>query len=99
MPKKKPTESSGTTDQQATGHLIEVLQSLTQKVEALTQQVGTLTDHAHVLTEAIDDVRMELEHVTRNLGRPAWVPTSASAGAPQTPKAETFSESNTCLKP
>ena len=67
MAKTKSTETLAPSEPEATVRLIDVLQSLAKEVEALTHQVGTLTDQAHVLTEAIDDVRMELEYAIRNL--------------------------------
>src|SRR5439155_3809808 len=70
MAKKTPAEALRPSDQDATGRLIDVLQSLVPQVEALTQQVGLLTERAQVLTEAIDDVRSEMEWAIRNLHYP-----------------------------
>jgi hypothetical protein len=77
MAKKKHVESTLSTEQQATGQLIAVLESLTEEIETLTKQAGMLSNHIHVLTEAIDDVRAELAWATRNLNRPAWTPVPA----------------------
>lgn len=68
--------------QQPDENLMAVLLRLMMEVEGLAQQVRTLTDSAQVLTAAIDDVRQEIEWATRNLGRPAWVPTSAETHIP-----------------
>lgn len=61
MARKKTPEVPVPAEQDETSNLLQVLRRLTTQVEGLVQQVGALTDRAAVLTEAIDDVRMEIE--------------------------------------
>lgn len=75
---KKQSEAVPTQDPSTT--LIAAVRGLTDQLETLTHEVGQLAGRAQVLTEAIDDVRSELEWAIRNLHDP---PPRLIGSAPQ----------------
>lgn len=69
VPRAKKQPEAPPTDDPSTA-VMTAIRALTDQLEMLTREVGQLAGRTQVLTEAIDDVRCELEWAIRNLHCP-----------------------------